>query len=79
MAATRTEVGTDVNYGEITRQLIAGLQTHDNFSLQLGTVVRRFKRNADKSWTVTPPMPIIVARSALLKPNLSLLAPAAPR
>ena len=53
VAATRSEVGTDVNYGEITRQLIAGLQTHDNFSLQLGTVVRRFKRNADKSWTVT--------------------------
>ncbi|VDR25735.1 Malate:quinone oxidoreductase [Raoultella terrigena] len=53
VAATRTEVGTDVNYGEITRQLIAGLQTHANFSLQLGTVVRRFKRNADKSWTVT--------------------------
>ncbi|MGS3447127.1 malate dehydrogenase (quinone) [Klebsiella electrica] len=53
VAATRTEVGTDVNYGEITRQLIAGLQSHDNFSLQLGTVVRRFKRNADKSWTVT--------------------------
>ncbi len=26
VAATRTEVGTDVNYGEITRQLIAGLQ-----------------------------------------------------
>ncbi|PLB93080.1 malate:quinone oxidoreductase, partial [Klebsiella pneumoniae] len=46
VAATRSEVGTDVNYGEITRQLIAGLQKHDNFSLQLGTVVRRFKRNA---------------------------------
>ena len=53
VAATRSEVGTDVNYGEIPRQLIAGLQKHDNFSLQLGTVVRRFKRNADKSWTVT--------------------------
>ena len=53
VAATRSEVGTDVNYGEITRQLIAGLQTHDNFSLQLGTVVRRFKRNADNSWSVT--------------------------
>ena len=53
VAATRTEMGTDVNYGEITRQLIASLQKHDNFSLQLGTVVRRFKRNADKSWTVT--------------------------
>ncbi|SNY63429.1 malate dehydrogenase (quinone) [Enterobacter sp. CC120223-11] len=53
VAATRTEVGTDVNYGEITRQLIAGLRSHDNFSLQLNTAVRRFKRNADNSWTVT--------------------------
>ena len=53
VAATRTEVGTDVNYGEITRQLIAGLRKHDNFSLQLNTVVRRFRRNADNSWTVT--------------------------
>ncbi|WP_330982510.1 MULTISPECIES: malate dehydrogenase (quinone) [Enterobacterales] len=53
VAATRTEVGTDVNYGEITRQLIAGLRSHDNFSLQLNTEVRRFKRNADNSWTVT--------------------------
>ncbi|MGU3523553.1 malate dehydrogenase (quinone) [Enterobacteriaceae bacterium C23F] len=53
VAATRTEVGTDVNYGEITRQLIAGLRNHDNFSLQLNTAVRRFKRNADSSWTVT--------------------------
>lgn len=79
VAATRSEVGTDVNYGEITRQLIAGLQKHDNFSLQLGTVVRRFKRNADKSWTVTWRMPTIVVRSGSLKPNLSLSAPAAQR
>lgn len=53
VAATRTEIGTDVNYGEITRQLITGLRSHDTFSLQLNTVVRRFKRNADNSWTVT--------------------------
>jgi malate:quinone-oxidoreductase len=53
IAATRTEAGTDVNYGEITRQLITSLQTHKNFSLQLNTVVRRFRQNADKSWTVT--------------------------
>lgn len=26
VAATRTEIGTDVNYGEITRQLIASLR-----------------------------------------------------
>ncbi|PHH46569.1 malate dehydrogenase (quinone) [Pluralibacter gergoviae] len=53
VAATRTEIGTDVNYGEITRQLIDGLSRRDNFSLQLNTAVRRFKRNADSSWTVT--------------------------
>lgn len=53
VAATRTETGTDVNYGEITRQLIASLKKRRHFSLQLNTVVRRFKRNADNSWTVT--------------------------
>lgn len=31
VAATRTEIGTDVNYGEITRQLIASLQKKSNF------------------------------------------------
>ena len=53
VAATRTEIGTDVNYGEITRQLIASLQKKPNFALQLSTEVRGFKRNADNSWTVT--------------------------
>ncbi|TKU39545.1 malate dehydrogenase (quinone) [Citrobacter sp. wls716] len=53
VAATRTEIGTDVNYGEITRQLIASLQKKTNFALQLSTEVRGFKRNADNSWTVT--------------------------
>ena len=53
IAATRTEAGTDVNYGEITRQLISSLQMHKNFNLQLNTVVRRFRQNADKSWTIT--------------------------
>lgn len=52
IAATRTDNGTDVNYGEITRQFIAALQKRDNFALQLNTQVRGFKRNADKSWTV---------------------------
>lgn len=53
VAATRTEIGTDVNYGEITRQLVASLQKKPNFALQLSTEVRGFKRNADNSWTVT--------------------------
>lgn len=53
IAATRTEAGTDVNYGEITRQLIQGLKKRERFTLQLNTVVRRFRRNPDNSWNVT--------------------------
>ncbi|QMI05874.1 malate dehydrogenase (quinone) [Citrobacter sp. RHB25-C09] len=53
VAATRTEIGTDVNYGEITRQLIASLQKKPNFALKLSTEVRGFKRNEDNTWTVT--------------------------
>jgi len=53
VAATRTEIGTDVNYGEITRQLVASLKKNEKFDLQLSTEVRGFKRNDDKSWTVT--------------------------
>ena len=51
--ATRTEIGTDVNYGEITRQLVTSLKKKENFNLQLSTEVRGFKRNADNSWSVT--------------------------
>ena len=34
VAATWTPVGTDVNYGEITRQLIGSLKKNNNFTLQ---------------------------------------------
>ncbi|ANR80752.1 malate:quinone oxidoreductase [Kosakonia sacchari] len=53
IAATRTEIGTDVNFGELTRQMIGSLQKKENFVLQLGTEVRGLKRNADHSWNVT--------------------------
>ena len=53
VAATRTEIGTDVNYGEITRQLVGSLQKKENFKLSVNTEVRGFKRNADNSWSVT--------------------------
>ncbi|MDD7998667.1 malate dehydrogenase (quinone) [Kosakonia radicincitans] len=52
IAATRTEIGTDVNFGELTRQMIGSLQKKENFSLQLSTEVRSLKRNADNSWSV---------------------------
>lgn len=53
VAATWTPVGTDVNYGEITRQLIGSLKKNSNFSLQTSSEVTEFKRNDDNSWHVT--------------------------
>ena len=53
VAATWTPVGTDVNYGEITRQLIGSLKKNDNFRLETSTEATDFSRNADNSWHVT--------------------------
>ncbi|WP_413530034.1 malate dehydrogenase (quinone) [Rahnella inusitata] len=53
VAATRIPIGTDVNFGEITRQLVASLQKKPNFSLSLGHEVREIKRNPDDTWNVT--------------------------
>ncbi len=53
VAATRIPIGTDVNFGEITRQLVASLQKKPNFSLSLGHEVRDIKRNPDNTWDVT--------------------------
>ncbi|MBV6818665.1 malate dehydrogenase (quinone) [Rahnella sp. PD12R] len=52
IAATRIPIGTDVNFGEITRQLVASLQKKPNFSLSLGHEVRGIKRNPDNTWNV---------------------------
>ncbi|EXU76391.1 malate dehydrogenase (quinone) [Erwinia mallotivora] len=53
VAATRTSAGTDVNFGEITRQLIASMQKSAHFTLQTRHEVRRFRRNQDGSWQVS--------------------------
>ena len=53
VAATWTPVGTDVNYGEITRQLIGSLKNQDNFTLETETEVTDFERNSDNTWHVT--------------------------
>ncbi|ROW60601.1 malate dehydrogenase (quinone) [Cronobacter malonaticus] len=53
VAATWTPVGTDVNYGEITRQLVGSLKKTSNFKLETSSEVTDFKRNADNSWHVT--------------------------
>ena len=53
VAATWTSAGTDVNYGEITRQLIGSLKKNEHFTLQTSSEVTEFKRNSDNSWHVT--------------------------
>ncbi|MFI8610405.1 malate:quinone oxidoreductase [Pseudomonas sp. NPDC077649] len=52
VAATRMAIGTDVNFGEITRQLIDSLIAKDQARLHLEHEVRDLRRNADGSWTV---------------------------
>ncbi|WP_273826270.1 MULTISPECIES: malate dehydrogenase (quinone) [Pseudomonas] len=53
IAATWTPIGTDVNFGEITRQYVAHLQQQPNFTLKLSSEVQDIKRNEDGSWHVT--------------------------
>jgi malate dehydrogenase (quinone) len=53
IAATWTPIGTDVNFGEITRQFVAHLQAQPNFALKLSSEVQDIERNEDGSWRVT--------------------------
>lgn len=53
VAATRITIGTDVNFGEITRQLVASLAKNPNFRLRTRHEVRDIQRNANGSWKVT--------------------------
>ena len=53
VAATRMAIGTDVNFGEITRQLIDSLIGKEQASLHLEHEVRDLKRNDDGTWRVT--------------------------
>ncbi|PLK58469.1 malate dehydrogenase (quinone), partial [Candidatus Palibaumannia cicadellinicola] len=52
VAATRMVMGTDVNFGEITKQLFTSLQRNPNCNLYLKHNVVDIKRNIDKTWTI---------------------------
>lgn len=52
IAATLMSMGTDVNFGEITQQLLTALQKNPNFYLYLHHNVVNLKRNSDKTWNV---------------------------
>ncbi|MGE1005469.1 malate dehydrogenase (quinone) [Ralstonia pseudosolanacearum] len=53
VAATWMPVGTDVNFGEITRQFVGYLQSQPQFALSLSSEVRDIKRNDDGTWRVS--------------------------
>lgn len=53
IAATRMPIGTDVNFGVITHQLVGALTQDKKFSLNLSHEVRDIKRNPDNTWAVT--------------------------
>ena len=53
VAATYMPLGTDVNFGVVTNQLMKGLQQSPNFTLQLQHEVRALRQNDDKTWNVT--------------------------
>ena len=53
IAATWTPVGTDVEWGEITRQYVASLASRPNFALRVSTEVEAIERNNDGTWRVT--------------------------
>ncbi|WP_339547578.1 malate dehydrogenase (quinone) [Pseudomonas sp. RA_35y_Pfl2_P32] len=53
IAATWSPLGTDVNFGEITRQFAGYLQTKPNFSLKVSSEVEDITRNEDGTWRVS--------------------------
>lgn len=53
VAATRMDIGSDVNYGAITTQLIDGLKKSPNFALSTRSEVTGISRNGDNTWTVS--------------------------
>ncbi len=52
LAVTRMDIGTDVNFGEITRNMIRFLEDSDGVSLELGTEVEDLTHKEDGSWAV---------------------------
>ncbi|MBF7687462.1 malate dehydrogenase (quinone) [Acinetobacter rathckeae] len=52
VAATRMEIGSDVNYGSITTQLIKNLEKSKNFTLSTSTEVTNISQNDDQTWSI---------------------------
>lgn len=53
VAATWSPLGTDIEWGEVTRQYVAHLKTQKSFRLDVSTEVQGITKNPDGSWRVT--------------------------
>lgn len=52
IAVTRMPIGTDVNFGAITKSMIAYLQTLDGVSVHLGQEIKDLTKQIDNSWKI---------------------------
>ncbi len=52
LAATRSPLGTDCDWGEVTRQYIGAMKKQPGFTLTTGHEVRKLEREADGRWHV---------------------------
>ncbi|WP_106380422.1 malate:quinone oxidoreductase [Abditibacterium utsteinense] len=52
VAATRMEIGTDINFGALTRALIAQIQGMEGVALHLGQEVKALQQESDGRWRV---------------------------
>lgn len=50
LAATKMDIGTDVNFGALTKAMIQHLQNQDGVELYLGNEIRDIEKN--KGWPV---------------------------
>ncbi len=52
VAATRMDIGTDVNFGALTRCMFKSLQEKKDVSIHFNREVRKLRRTADGRWSV---------------------------
>jgi len=52
VAATRMNIGNDVNFGKLTRALLTQLDTHGNVTQHFGQEVEDLRRNNDGLWQI---------------------------
>lgn len=52
MAATKMDIGTDVNFGELTRSMFLYLKSLEGVSIHFNNEVRNLKQRKDGSWRI---------------------------